>query len=228
MKNGGKILIVAFALQGAVIAAQAAETAALVEDIEAKTSEIGPMDYLSVGQVVRLNAGETLVLGYLKSCWRETIAGGTVTVGAEQSTVAGGKVRREKVECDGGRMRLAADQAGKSAAFVTRQPPKPVRPAPEAQVTLYGLSPVVDLKGGGKLVIERLDQPGERIEVEIGAGQLFRGAFYDFAKADKALAAGGVYRASAGNNAPIVFKIDPFAKPGQAPVVGRLLRFQGS
>lgn len=50
------------------------------------------MDYVEPGQVIRLGAADGLVLGYLKSCWRETITGGTVTVGTEQSQVAGGEV----------------------------------------------------------------------------------------------------------------------------------------
>ena len=37
--------------------------------------------------MIKLGPRDTIVLGYLKSCWRETITGGTVTVGAEQSEV---------------------------------------------------------------------------------------------------------------------------------------------
>jgi hypothetical protein len=39
-----------------------------------------------------------------------------------------------------------------------------------------------------------------------------------------ALSAGGVYRATVGAQS-ITFKIDPSAKPGKAPIVGRLVRF---
>ena len=60
------------------------------------------MDYVEPGQVIRLGAADGLVLGYLKSCWRETITGGTVTVGTEQSQVAGGEVARVLVQCEGG------------------------------------------------------------------------------------------------------------------------------
>jgi hypothetical protein len=205
----------------------AAQAVAVVEDVNSKSAGVEFMDYVDAGKVIKLAATDTLVLGYMKSCWRETITGGTVTVGPEQSTVADGRVRREKVGCDGGKMQLTQQQASKSGAMVFRAPPK-ATPAPgsppQAQLTLYGLSPVVEVKGGGHLVIERIDQPGEKIEVNIADRQLMRGAFYDFAKADKALAAGGLYRASVGAN-EIVFKVDPFAAPGQAPVVSRLLRF---
>src|SRR5262249_23532857 len=66
------------------------------------------MDYVDPGQVIRLGAHDRIVLGYLRSCWRETISGGTVTVGTEQSEVAGGEVARDKVACEGGAGRGAA------------------------------------------------------------------------------------------------------------------------
>jgi hypothetical protein len=198
---------------------------AVVEDVTGSPAGVEFMDYVSAGKVIRLGPKDAMVLGYMKSCWRETITGGTVTVGEEQSTVSEGRIQREKVGCDGGKMQLTQAQASKSGAMVFRAPPKPVAgTTPQAQLTLYGLSPVVEVKGGGLLLIERLDQAGERHEVTIGGQQLLRGSFYDFAKAEKALAAGGLYRASVGAQ-HIVFKVDPYARPGQAPVVGRLLRF---
>jgi hypothetical protein len=197
---------------------------AVVEDVDSKSAGVEFMDYVTAGKTIRLGPSDTLVLGYMRSCWRETITGGTVSVGNDQSAVAGGKVKREHVSCDGGKMRLTAQQASKSGAVVFRGGPKSTA-AVEPQLTLYGLSPVVDAKGGGQLVIERIDQPGERIEVKLADRQLFRGSFFDFAKDGKALTAGGVYRASIGSD-HIVFKIDPYAAPGQAPIVSRLLRFQ--
>ncbi len=211
----------------AAVPALAQAPVAVVEDVNSKSAGVDFMDYVSAGKVIRLAPTDTMVLGYMKSCWRETISGGVVTVGDEQSAVAGGKVQRDKVGCDGGKMQLTQQQASKSGAMVFRSAPRPGAPAaaPQPEITLYGLSPVIEVKGGGKLLIERIDQPGEKHEVTIADRQLTRGAFYDFAKSDKALAAGGLYRASVGT-AQIVFKVDPFAKPGQAPIVGRLLRFQ--
>ncbi len=201
----------------------AAQQAALVEDAKGKNLDVDFMDYVDAGRVIKLAPGDELVLGYLRSCWRETIKGGTVTVGAEQSTVAGGTVRREKVECDGGKMRLSQAQSGQAGVMVFRAPPRPAQAA-APQATLYGLSPVLDVKGGGTVTIERVDQPGEKLTVQVAAQQLQRGAFHDLAKAGQALVAGGVYRASAGPGREIVFKVDPEAKPGQAPVISRLLR----
>lgn len=219
-------IVAAVMIVAAACPVQAQAPAALVEEVTGTAAGVEAMDYVQAGKVIALAGSDTMVLSYLRSCWRETIAGGTVTVGSEQSAVAGGRVRREKVPCDN-KLALSSDQASKSGVMVFRAPPKPARGESEPQLTLYGLSPVVDLKGGGVLVIERLDQPGERHQIEIGGAQLFRGAFYDFAKAGTALAAGGVYRATAGNRS-IVFKVDAFASPGQGPVIGRLLRFAAS
>lgn len=201
-----------------------AQQAALVEDAKGKNLDVDFMDYVDAGRVIKLAPGDELVLGYLRSCWRETIKGGTVTVGAEQSTVEGGTVRREKVECDGGKMRLTQAQSGQAGVMVFRAPPRAAQGPAAPQATLYGLSPVLDVKGGGTVTIERIDQPGEKLIVQVAAQQLQRGAFHDLAKAGQTLVAGGVYRASAGPGREIVFKVDPEAKPGQAPVISRLLR----
>lgn len=216
-------------LQGAgalILTASAQSPAAVVEEIQGSVPGIQFMDYVDPGQVIRLGAHDRIVLGYLKSCWRETISGGTVTVGPEQSEVAGGEVARAKVACEGGKMMLSAELAGKSGAMVFRQAPKPqAAAAPHPQFTLYGLSPVFEVRPPGKLVVQRLDQPGERHEIAVTEQQLVRGAFLDFAKSGVALAPGGIYRAKLADQ-EIVFKIDPDAKPGDAPLVGRLARLQ--
>jgi hypothetical protein len=197
---------------------------ALVEDVNSKSAGVQSMDYLATGKEIRLAKQDTLVLSYLKSCWRETIVGGTVTVGAEQSDVADGTVERQKVDCDAGRLILTAQQASQSAGMVVRGLGAKAG-APEPQVTLFGTSPLVEIKGGGVIFIERLDQPGERQKIDTGGQLLMKGAFYDFARVNKALAPGGVYRASTGTH-QVVFKIDPGAKPGASPILGRLLRLQ--
>jgi hypothetical protein len=219
--------IFSFVLQGAgalVLSASAQSPAAVVEELAGNVPGVAFMDYVDPGQVIRLGAHDRIVLGYLKSCWRETITGGTVTIGADQSEVAGGEVARTKVACDGGKMMLSAELAGKSGAMVFRQAPKPQQVALlHPEFTLYGLSPVFELRPPGKLVLERLDQRGERHELAVTEQALTRGAFFDCAKAGVALAAGGIYRAKFADR-EIVFKIDPDAKPGDAPLLGRLAR----
>jgi hypothetical protein len=208
-----------------VQAAKADTPVAVVEDVSGKPAGVELMDYVEPGKVLKLAAGDSIVLGYLKSCWRETIRGGTVTVGAEQSEVLGGTVERTKVGCDGGKMELAAAQSKQSAAMVFRKAPGPNTP-PRPQFKIYGRSPVVELRGGGTLVIERVDVPsGDRMEIAIAPADLVRGAFYDLAMGGKNLKPGGVYRARVGDQ-QIVFEVDPGAKAGAEPVAGRLLRFQ--
>lgn len=197
---------------------------AVVEDVMGKPAGIEFMDYVEPGRVIKLAATDSIVLGYLKSCWRETIRGGTVTVGAEQSDVQGGTVDRTKVGCDGGKMELAAAQSKQSAAMVFRKAPGPNTP-PKPQFKIYGRSPVVELKGGGTLVIERADVAGDRMELVLAPAQAVHGAFYDLAKANKSLKPGVVYRAKVGDQ-QIVFEVDAAAKEGAEPLAGRLLRFQ--
>ncbi|MCA3263444.1 MAG: hypothetical protein ING44_15980 [Telmatospirillum sp.] len=214
----------------AAMPALAADPVAIVEDAKGRNLDVDFMDYLEAGRVVKLGAGDELVVGYLASCWRETIKGGTVTIGAEQSAVAGGTVRREKVACSGTKMQLTSDQAAKSGVMVFRAPPRPTAAAASAAQptqTIYGLSPVLDVKGGGQITIARLDQAEAPVTLDIPAQQLMRGSFFDMAKADRALAAGGIYRISvggAGDARQIVFKVDTEAKPGAAPMLSRLLR----
>jgi hypothetical protein len=206
--------------------ALAQSPAAVVEEIEGAASGVQFMDYVEPGQIIRLGAHDRIVLDYLRSCWRETITGGTVTVGTEQSQVTGGELARAKVPCEAGKMLLSSELAGKSGAMVFRQvPTRQAAAIPHPEFTLYGLSPVFEVRPGGTLVVERLDQPGERHEIAVRESQLVRGAFLDFAKTGVALAPGGIYRAKLADR-EIVFKIDADAKGGDAPLVGRLARLQ--
>jgi hypothetical protein len=215
-------LITAFAAGHA--AAQA--PVALVEELQGQPADIGIMDYVGDGRIIKLGVKDAMILGYLKSCWRETIKGGaTVTVGADQSDVQGGIVSREKILCDAGRMQLTAEIANKSGGMAFRevQNKKPLsRLALRPQFFLYGRSPVVQVTKGGPIVIERVDKPGERYEIGGDNGLVLRGTFYDFADDNKALAAAGIYRATQGS-LRILFQIDPEAKSGKTPVAGRLL-----
>jgi len=219
--------LVAVLLVGAFMLAKptfAQSPAAIVEDVKGSASGVQFMDYLAPGKVIRLGADDSIVLDYLKSCWRETITGGTITVGIEQSEVESGKVQRTRTQCDAGRIQLAPQQANQSAGMVFRA--KPTRAAgPEPQFTIHGLSPLIEASGGGSLLIERLDGSGDRQVILLESRQLVRGAFYDFADSDRMLAPGGLYRASLGPR-QIVFRVDPGAQPGRTPVLGRLLRFQ--
>jgi hypothetical protein len=78
---------------------------------------------------------------------------------------------------------------------------------------------VVLLSGaGGSVTIERLDMPGARLTLTV------EGRFVDLARSGTTLVPGGIYRATV-DDVILEFQIDPLAKPGPGPVVGRLLTF---
>lgn len=208
---------------GLVTPAVAQVPAAIVEDVQGKVDGVEFMDYVAPGKVIKLGPKASVVLGYMKSCWRETITGGTVVVGAEQSMVHLSEIQRAKVACDTNAVQLSDREASQSAATTFRAMAPGQQQAPTPQLTLYGLSPVVEVKGGGTLVIERIDAQGERYTLSLNGGSLQRGKFYDFAKAGKSLTAGGIYTASLGPR-KMTFRIDPGATVGSTPIVGRLLR----
>ena len=193
---------------------------ALVEEIRGNPAGVEFMDYVTAGTVVRLRPQELIVLGYLTSCWHETITGGTVIVGSEQSEVRGGKVTRTKVQCEGGKISLTPEQANQSAGTSFRE-------AGGETLTLYGLSPVIEAPGGTALLIVRLDREGEYHVAEMPGKRGTPRSFFDLASARKTLTAGGIYRASIGAR-QIVFKVDPGAKAVGVPIISRVLRFPRS
>jgi hypothetical protein len=160
---------------------------------------------------------------------QETITGGTVKVGTEESELQGAKVVRIKVPCDASRMMVAGDEAGQFGGRIFRGAPAAGPPSGSVspQFTLYGTAPVVELTAPGTLSLERIDRDGESYVVDVGSGQLLHGKFFDFANTGRNLTAGGIYRISQGKR-HIVFKVDLHAKPGNTPIVGRLLRFGSS
>jgi len=201
-----------------IFARSAAPPVAVVEAVTGNPAGVEFMDYVEVGQVIRLGPQDEIVLSYMKSCVRETITGGTVTVGVERSEVETGRVERDVVPCEAGKMLLTAQTASHATGMVLRS-----GSGPKPQFTLYGLSPVVELKGGGTLLIERMDRPGERYTVTVDERQLLHGAFYDFVNFGRTLTAGGIYKIGFGAQ-QMIFRVDPQSTPGQSPIVGRLLR----
>jgi hypothetical protein len=105
-------------------AAAHAESGAMVEDFSVPRAGLQPMDQLKPGQMIMLGAGERLILTYLDSCNHETIVGGVVSIGRDQSVVVGGKLTRDRSECHGGSALLSQAQATKSAVMVFRSVPK--------------------------------------------------------------------------------------------------------
>src|SRR5580700_6489851 len=110
------ISIALLKIAGSVVLASAPQSpVALIADISGSPPGVHFMDYVEPGRVIRLGQKDSVVIGYMKSCWQETITGGTVTVGTEQSDVQGGQVERSRTPCDSGRMLLTAEHANVSA-----------------------------------------------------------------------------------------------------------------
>jgi hypothetical protein len=210
-------------LGGALLsgAALAAAPVALVEDVAGK-APVRFMDYLAEGQKFEVPAGATVVISYFGSCQRETIDGGKVVVGNAQSKVDGGKVEREKVECDGGKMLLTSAQASASGVMAFRGF-APGRPLPQPDYTIYGVSPVFEISKPGLLYIQRLDKTSGEMEFELTEKDLLGGRFLDFARMGKDLVAGGLYRIAT-EDRNVIIRVDAKAKTGASALVGRLIR----
>src|ERR1700730_17000118 len=84
-----RIAVVALAI-GRSPALAAPIPVALVEEVSGAPAGVEFMDYVETGKTIELGARGGIVLSYLNSCVRETISGGTVTVGTDQSDVQGG------------------------------------------------------------------------------------------------------------------------------------------
>ncbi|MBR0954332.1 hypothetical protein [Bradyrhizobium canariense] len=203
-----------------------AETpAAIVEDVQGKVDGIAFMDYVAPGKIIKLGPKASITLSYLKSCQREIISEGVVLVGAEQSTVQLGEVKREKVPCDTNAAKLSEREANQSAATTFRTMRSDAKGAPAKLPTLYGVAPLVQAKSGSTLVIERTDGKEPTISIPLKNDIMIGGKFYDFAKAGKSLTPGGSYLAILGAKR-YAFQVDAGATSSPTPIVGRLLRLE--
>lgn len=197
--------------------ASAGSPVAIVEDVSESVTGIEFMEYVESGRNIKLGAKGMLILGYLRSCVRETINGGSVMVGKEQSTVQGGKVSRERVECDGGKLQLTLEQASKSAVIVFRKAPRSKKANPANK--LYGTAPLIRAqKGVREISIQRIDRPGKSIRYAVV------NRIVDLAAKGENLERRGVYRVRSGKRQVVVL-IDANATSGAGPLVGRLIKF---
>jgi hypothetical protein len=203
----------------------AAETGpvAIVEDVSFDASELQFMDLLELGRVIKLNAGQSVTLGYLSSCTREIITGGTITVGSKESKVSGSSMERELVDCDGGDLQLSTGQSQAAGAIVFRKAPTKGKSKPKPQRILYGVSPLIRFVNEAPLttatiLLERLDGKQEQHTIDIINGVA------DLARKNIALEPGGLYIVTAGDR-KVVFRISPVASRAGVSVLGRLLAF---
>ena len=122
MTIAGRSCVAVLAVIG-VIALTSGATAdpievALVESTSSNSLGVQPMDYVRAGQIIRLGARDTIVLTYMNSCLRETITGGTITIGLDWSGVQSGEVQRMPGQCDSGKMVLTGTHTPASGRIV--------------------------------------------------------------------------------------------------------------
>jgi hypothetical protein len=191
------------------------ENVAIVEEISPGIGDLHRFDLIAQGRAVELGRDGRIVLGYLKSCWQDSITGGRAVAEPLKSLVEGGALMRRRVECD-----AAGLAQMNSAGLSARGGGSLAGPAlPEPDVNLYGLSPIVISAQAGLLVIERLDVAAPPLRLELAENRV------DLREKDVALAANGLYRFTRGQ-AAIVVRIDNLAEAGPAPAVGRLVIFR--
>jgi hypothetical protein len=222
MKN---TVVVALGVMAFAGSAAAQSPVAVVEEVQGNVTGAEFMDYVVPGKVIKLGQGASIVVGYMKSCRRETINGtGTVIVGEDESKVHLAEVEAARTNCDPAQAHATTRATSDVAASVVRSLEKKGASPAGPQLTLYGTSPLVEAKGRGTLVFERLDQKGERQQFDLTGNQL-KGRFYDLAGTSKSLTPGATYAATFASRR-IVFRVDPQAKAGPTAIVGRLLRME--
>jgi len=222
LESAAAVALASLAAHGAW--AQSAAPAALVEDVSTGVTGVEAFDYVSAGRQIQLGGSGKLVLGYLNSCQEETIVGGIVTVGADQSAVAGGSVGRKTVACAGKPMQLTAEQSGTSGGLVFRKPPPknaaataPVTPAADRPRVISSVGPVISVPAAGRVTIARVDGKAAAIVLDLSAKPV------DLGKRGVHLTPGGTYRASYGSSS-VVFEISAQSTGDTSPLA-RLIRF---
>ncbi|WP_425404185.1 hypothetical protein [Hwanghaeella sp.] len=192
-----------------------AEPSALVEDITSDRDDVQLMDYLEPGQTIKLAADETIVIGYLTTCVQETITGGTVTIGQDESTVAGGKKESAWVDCDGGPVVAQVGAEQEAGAAGTRN--TTIKTDIKSERMLFGVSPIIKLSSPvSEIEVTRLDT--SEVIHRISAN----GLIVDLAEAKIALTPGGIYQAKAGDR-QTVFTISRLSDEQNASRLARLL-----
>jgi hypothetical protein len=221
-----RAIVICLGLMAPAFPAMADAPVAVVEEVQGKVTGAEFMDYVTAKTVIKIADGGSVVLSYMNSCRREKISGvGIVIVGTVESVVHLADIKAEKTDCDPGQARATTRETRAVAATVLRSVDKDKAGSlPQPQLTLYGASPLVEAKGRGTLTVRRLDLAGERQQINLGGTQL-KGKFFDFAGENVALVPGGLYAATF-KSSQIVFRVDPQAKPGATPIVGRLLRME--
>ena len=199
--------------------AHAGTPVAVVEDVGEGTQSLQLFEFVEAGRIIKLAAGERIVLGYMSGCLQEEIIGGVVTVGNQKSTVNGGRISVETVECDGGGLVLTAEQKGKSGVQVVRaDEASGASGEKRPSLTVYSANPLIVAAGAtGSVRVERLDRGATTLEIPLIKG------IADLAVTKNRLSPGGIYEATTDERS-VVFRVDRYARPGGAPALSRMVR----
>ncbi len=209
--------LTAFTLIASAPAARAAGPSAIVEEVSYETEDLLVFDYLFAGREIAVPAGQRLVIGYLSSCVREVVTGGTIRIGAKQSE-GDAAITREAMACAGAAQVAGADASATALTAIFRGGDKEVvtgdRPV-NSTLPVF-LAP----HNASTLSVSRLDADGPEIQLDVSGGVV------DMAAAGAApLQPGGVYFASAGA-AFVEFAISATAKATGGPATPRLVRLR--
>lgn len=196
--------------------ASAGQPVAIVEEVRGPEIGVQQMDLLEEGRVIKLHAGTTLKLGYLRSCIRETVTSGSVTVGKDRSEVKNGLREEELVDCDGGQVIKSSKRGAEVAGAVFRQG-KFRKTMPKPNWTLYSTNPLLRLsKPSARIRIERLDDDSEKpIDLAVN------GLLIDLSKSGVQLDPGGLYAIS-DDSETYVIKVSPLSED-EGSLLSRLI-----
>jgi hypothetical protein len=160
---------------------EAAPKAVAIVENSARNEGLGQaFDMLPENTILDLAKGETIVLGYLKSCVRETITGGKVTVGLKESAVEGGTVAREKTECTETRLALTADESQQSATIAFRGQIKHIFTRQPIIIARKSAGVIIEPINGGETwkiepKNERIDFQAAKLEMQPGVAYRVKG-----------------------------------------------------
>lgn len=174
---------------------------AILEEGSVASAGLAEWSLLAEGTSFELGGGESIVIGYMTSCQRETITGGAVTIGAKQSEVSGGTVAREGVQCAEPRLDLSAAESQQSATIA-------FRPA-DSLKHIYTRTPLLFGRGSPTIFLEIVEAESSRTigKVQTEAGRI------DLAQENLELEPGKTYLLKTSRNTVMV-EVDAAAKAG--------------
>jgi hypothetical protein len=206
-----------FTLITSAPSAFAAGPSAIVEEVSYETGDLLAFDYLFAGREIAVPTGQRLVIGYLSSCVRETVTGGTIRIGVKQSE-GDAAIAREAMSCAGAAAVAGADASATALTAIFRGGDKEVvsgdRPV-NSTLPVF-LAP----HNASTLSVSRLDADGPEVQLDVSGGVV------DMAAAGAApLQPAGVYFASAGT-AFVEFAVSATAQATGGPATPRLVRLR--